>query len=422
MTIPSTAWDAHRAEVPRATVIDWAAAAMAVAMLLLYSQGWISLIFGEEISGSEGSLVRALYFPAYLAGLALLLLNPGDFLRVVARQPFLVLLLGICAASYLWSIAPGETLRRFIALAFTTVSGLALAARYRWSSLVEIMAAAFALLTLASLAVAVALPELGVMRVEFPGAWRGLWPEKNALGGNMALFLPVFVAAGIFHPRRALLWWGMAALALGLILMSTSKTSLLAVMLGLAAITFIALVRRGPVVAIGASYLAVVSLFLIVVVAVFAADVVFAVLGKDATLTGRTEIWAAIMNRIQDRPWLGYGYSAVWDDKSGWGPFAWIAKEAGFAPKHAHNSWLEQWLGMGLIGLVAWVLFYLQTVTAALIAVFREKGAYLVFPFLLVDSLIMLTESVAVTYNDLRWVMFVCLAAKLAYSDRPTSR
>ena len=40
-------------------------------------------------------------------------------------------------------------------------------------------------------------------------------------------------------------------------------------------------------------------------------------LGKDATLTGRTKIWDAIWRQIQERPWTGYGYSAVWDDKSG---------------------------------------------------------------------------------------------------------
>jgi len=34
----------------------------------------------------------------------------------------------------------------------------------------------------------------------FPGAWRGLWEEKNALGGHMAMFFPAFIAA--FEPAR----------------------------------------------------------------------------------------------------------------------------------------------------------------------------------------------------------------------------
>ncbi len=86
------------------------------------------------------------------------------------------------------------------------------------------------------------------------------------------------------------------------------------------------------------------------------------------------------MRQIEERPWLGFGYQAVWGDKSGWGPFAWISKNAGFQAQHAHNSWLEQWLGMGLLGLVAWGLFYLQTMTLAVIAVFRDQGALLRLP------------------------------------------
>jgi hypothetical protein len=70
------------------------------------------------------------------------------------------------------------------------------------------------------------------------------------------------------------------------------------------------------------------------------------------------------------------------------------------------------------MGLIAWGLFYLQTMTLAVIAVFRDRGALLAFPFLVVYSLVSLTESIAVVYNDFRWVLFVAFAAKLAFPDR----
>lgn len=146
----------------------------------------------------------------------------------------------------------------------------------------------------------------------------------------------------------------------------------------------------------------------------FAPDVFFSLLGKDATLTGRTKIWAAIGRLIAERPWTGYGYAAVWSDKSGWGPLAWIVKWAGFKPQHAHNSWLEQWLGLGVFGLAAWALYYLTTLFRAIWAVFTSKGAVLALPFLIVFTLVSLTESIALIYNDLRWVMFVMLSIRLA--------
>ena len=95
-----------------------------------------------------------------------------------------------------------------------------------------------------------------------------------------------------------------------------------------------------------------------------------------------------------------------------------IVKEAGFTPQHAHNSWLEQWLGMGLVGLGAWALYYLTTLGRAIWAVFTDKGALLAFPFLIVFSLMSLTESVAVVYNDLRWVLFVAISIRLAVPER----
>ena len=42
------------------------------------------------------------------------------------------------------------------------------------------------------------------------------------------------------------------------------------------------------------------------------ADVVTADVGKDATLTGRTDLWNVAITMIARRPWLGYGYGGFW--------------------------------------------------------------------------------------------------------------
>jgi hypothetical protein len=61
----------------------------------------------------------------------------------------------------------------------------------------------------------------------------------------------------------------------------------------------------------------------------------------------------------------------------------------------------------------------MQSVVTGIVAVYRDKGAYLAFPFLLVYSMLTLTESVTMTYNDLHWVLFVAIAVKLGFPDRP---
>lgn len=387
-------------------------------MLLVYSQGWVVPLVGETVPADSSGLVRMMFIPAYLIGLGLLVLAPWDVAKATARQPFMVLLLVIAALSITWSIAPDQTTRRVIAVTLTTLSGIALAVRYRWSGLAEVLAGAFAVLALASFAAGLLFPSMGRMTELFPGAWRGLWPEKNALGGNMTLAFLTMAAAALLNPRRAILWWGASALAVALVALSTSKTSLVALLLGIGAIVFVSLLQRGAALKVATLWAAAVGVGLATTVAAFGADAVLGLLGKDATFTGRTLIWDAAMRQIELRPWSGYGYGAVWTTEGPWSPLAWIVHQAGFKPQHAHNSWLEQWLGMGVFGLAAFALMWLQTLLLAGVAAFRERGAYLAVPFLLVYGAMTLTESVAVAYNDLRWVLFVVVAVKLSWPDR----
>lgn len=416
MTIPADAWPSR--EVERGDLWDWLAFGLAVFFVLIYSQAWIAPIFGIAIDEGSSGAIRNVYFPAYAAGIVLFAMAPAATFAAMLRQPFLLFLLAIVALSTLWSIAPDQTVRRIIAVYSTTLCGVVLAVRFRWATLAEILAAANAVLVLGSIAWAVLPPHNGMMTELFPGAWRGLWTEKNALGGNMAFAFSIFSAAALLSPRRQWLWWLFAGLALALVLLSTSKTSLVSLILGAGAVGFVWVARRGPASSVMATWAAVMGALLLAGFLLFASDVFLEILGKDATLTGRTKIWAAALRQAELRPWTGYGYSAVWDDKSGWGPLAWITKEAGFKASHAHNAWIEQWLGLGYAGVIAWALFYLQTLGGAVAAVFSRPGAYLALPFLVIYSLLTLTESVAVTYNDVRWMIFVALAVKLAWRGR----
>jgi len=411
----SLGWSADR---PHAAAPSLLTLAAAIVMLLIFSAGWQLPLFGEKADESASGLLRVAFLPAY--GLAFLLImgRPWNMIRVSVRQPFLIILMGVVAASIYWSIQPDVSTRRGFAVGCTTLSGLALASRFRWAELARLYGIVFCLLIVASYAVSLAMPSIGVMTELFPGAWRGLWMEKNSLGGLMAFGACLLGAAALLNPDRAKVFVVFVGLAVGLVLLSQSKTALASLLLGMTALGFVWIVQRGPAFGAAATWAGVTGALLLVMFVLFASDMLFAILGKDATLTGRTEIWTAAMRQIEQRPWQGYGYAAVWGDKSGWGPLAWIVNDAKFVPQHAHNSWLEQWIGIGLFGLIAWGLFYLQTMSLALVAVYRERGAMLAFPFLVVFTLVSLTESIAVVYNDFRWVLFVSLAAKLAFSDR----
>jgi exopolysaccharide production protein ExoQ len=418
--VTQAAWPPPAAAMPgaRASRVDIAAKAAAVFVLLIYSQAWVFPLMGPNPTGGEGGLIRAIFLPAYAGGFALLLSAPVATSRALLRQPLLVLLLLICAASATWSIAPDETARRVFALYCTTLGGAVIAARFTWAELAEACGATFLILGVGSVLAALLVPSMGVMPDLFPGAWRGLWSEKNALGGNMAFGFACILGAAALNPQQRLLWSGAAVLALGLVLASTSTTSLLCLLLALAGFVFVALVRRGRATSVGMVWLAVVALMILAGAALFASDVLLGVLGKDATLTGRTKIWAGIVEQVRLRPWTGYGYGVVWNVTGNWAPLHTIVKRAGFTPIHAHSVWFEQWLALGVVGLAAFTMFYVQTLAAAVLALFRSRGAYLAIPFLVVYTLMSFTESIAVAYNDLRWVLLVAIAVKLGWPGR----
>lgn len=392
--------------------------AAAVLFLMVYSQGWVAPISGEEGNPAVANIIRAVYYPAYAAGLYVLFTGWREAARALWKAPLLVAMLALAAASVTWSVDPATTTRRIFAITLTTLGGVALAARFDWRRIALAMAVAFAILAVGSFFVGAFVPGIGRMTEIFPGAWRGLWFEKNALGGNMAIAFAVFGAAAALDPKRKWVWWGFAGLALILVLISTSKTSLVALLLGAGALSFVGLARRGPAAGVVLVWLAVVVIGLVASLFIFDAAWVFDTLGKDATLTGRTKIWAGIMRVVHERPTLGFGYGAVWDNEDKWAPLAKITDTAGFRARHAHSSWFEMLVNLGYVGMFVWAAYFAETWVRALVAVFTSRGAWLALPFLAVYGMSSLTESVTLTWNDLRWVMFVAVAVKLALGEK----
>ncbi len=390
--------------------------ALAVVLLLVFSSGWQVLLFGpQDLSKSSqpSVLLRIIYFPFYAAEIGLLLTAPRASLRAAVRAPLLWCIIGLAFISTFWSVDPDMTTRRSVALLFTTLFGVTLAARFDWRSLSAILATGFAILAVTSFLLGLLAPTWGRMTEIFPGAWSGVFKEKNGLGNRMALGVVIFLGAAALNPRRRVLWSFMACLALLLIVLSTSKTSLIGLCLGLSSFGMVFLVRRGPVTAVVATFVAVTSAILFGLVLVFASDVILGLLGKDATLTGRTVLWAAIIRQAELSPWTGYGYGAIWFEQTPWGPLPWITKQAGFRAYEAHNSWLDLWLSLGYGGVGLFALYFIEICIRAILALYRNPGAYVALPILAIFTVTTIDETVVLNYNDMVWAIFVALAIRL---------
>jgi len=73
------------------------------------------------------------------------------------------------------------------------------------------------------------------------------------------------------------------------------------------------------------------------------------ILGKDPTMSGRTEIWRAAISSGLKQPMLGFGFGAFWRGVQGESLNVFLT--TGFALWQGHNAYLDIWLDLGFVGL-----------------------------------------------------------------------
>ncbi len=381
---------------------------------LIFSQMWMMLVTGPTTDAPTSDLIRNLFIPAYGLVATAILLQVRPVGAAVMRMPVMMLFVGLAFASALWSIAPDISVRRAAALLFTILAGISLGALTTWRELARALGLISLITAVASVAVALVLPRYGVMQVEFPGAWRGVWYEKNGLGNHMAQGFLFCAAAACLTPRRRWGWALGSALCLGLVLMSQSKTALLGSLMAAAFLTLVYVCRRGAISALLGGYVAILLAGTVVLVLMIDKSLVLNLAGKDASLTGRTQIWAALQALVDQKPWLGYGYGVIWSDTSIWGSMRSLAHTLGFHPQQAHSTLFEIELAVGYVGASLWIVMLVLTTARAILLAFRGPGAYLALPFVAMFAVSMQTETLAMSYNDLFCMAFVAIAARLA--------
>lgn len=359
---------------------------------------------------------RVFFLPVYAFLAWVLWRDRAQALSAARAVPLLISLLVLAAISTLWSIDSGATLRRTIWLGLSMAFGLYLAWRHDWKALLNVLAAGFVVLIAGSFALGLLVPAIGRMTAEHPGAWSGLWTHKNTLGGIMALGVAICVGAAIVTPERRKLWIACSLAAFALVVLSTSKTALIASMLGVGMMVFGLFVRRGPVHMIAAIAAACVGIVTVAGIVLLTPDLLVAALGRDLTLTGRTDIWNAAMRFVEAKPWLGYGYYAFWLPENG--PAYWVREAVAWQVASAHSSWLELALGLGRVGVVLFALQLLATLSRGAGVMLRPEAGLWAPAFLVTFGLYTLSESHALQANNIFWIIYVAVAARLALDAR----
>jgi O-antigen ligase len=309
---------------------------------------------------ADGSpLDAAIYGALIVAGLLVVNFRADRVRGYLHANGPILLFLGYCALSVLWCDSPFVALKRWIKGAGVLVMVLVIvtdadpiAAMRRVLS-----RAAFVLLP-ASVFLILFFPQLGSSFDEWSHItyYCGVTTQKNELGltclvcglGSLWSLIGAYEVRSTVHGRQRMLAHGlMFVTAIWLIKTCDSMTSMAS--LGISAVvlgmTTVPIIRKRPrnihMLLGGAAIAALLASF---------ADLsgaVLGLLGRDATLTGRTDIWKAVLS-FHTNPLIGTGYESFWlggrIDRVGT-----ILGYKGIA--EAHNGYLQIYLDLGWIGL-----------------------------------------------------------------------
>jgi exopolysaccharide production protein ExoQ len=371
-----------------------------IAGFFLYSDAFLPLL--KKGHGWVGPVEKLLYYLVPLLTLFFLIIYRRSVGTLLVKEKFFWLLLGLALASITWSSAHGATLQAIISLIRVVLFGIYFSARFTLREQIRVLAVVFGFAVISSLMFGLFYKNYGVMgmglemtpeNIAHAGSWRGIFTHKNVLGRFMTLAAIVFL---IFSPQKQqfkYLKWIFLSLTVLVILLSTSKSSLIILL----TITSILPLFKSLKWNYNHSIPFIITLLVLLGSAITLfldnAEIILNAMGKDMTLTGRTDLWNEVIRSISERPFLGYGLGGFWRGLKGNSEV--IITTMKWDVPHAHNGYLDILVDLGFLGFLAFLLSFTFVFFRSIVKIRSGEQTESLFPIIFLTFLVMtnLTES-----------------------------
>jgi exopolysaccharide production protein ExoQ len=320
-----------------------------------YEPGYLDVMNIDK----AGDVVRqALLAPFFLASVYLLArARLQENLRRLGWPAAVVI--AICFLSAAWSPDPSATLRKALGLFGTFSVGTYVASRLSWYRFAKLVQIAVVVALAGSFVWLLVSPDKAL---DTNGQLRGLFNHKNILGQFAGVGYLAFLSLAVRETgrRRFVQLVGAGACVLSLLL-AGSATPLIAIGFVTAWVYARSRLRLRP------RELAVLTVVICVGGILFliaAPDAFTSVIGRDVTLSGRTNIWQFALEMAAAKPFLGYGYGVFWLGPNSPGSLFWDTTLQ--FELSAHNGYLQCLLDIGMAGLSVTLVAVLGSLHGAL--------------------------------------------------------
>jgi exopolysaccharide production protein ExoQ len=354
-------------QTPKLSIALWVPTAWMLCVASRPLSAWFGI--GDRDEGSP--LDQYFLITLFYLGVLILVSRRFVWSRALKDNSWLWLLLGYMLVSALWSDIPFISFKRWTReLIAVVMACIVLTDPYPRQAMQSLLRRVIYVLIPFSLILVKFFPAYGRAYSPWAGAemWVGVTTQKNALGRLclVAAFFLIWTLVRRSHgkdvvPSKYQTYADMCVLVLTVFLLSGpggqySATALTSLAGGLAAFGGLVWMRKHQMI-VGANTLTVIMAIVIGLGTLqpFLEEPSVgsnaAILGRNATLTGRTEIWAGLIPDVMRNPILGSGFGSFWVSATR------VAHDIG----EAHNGYLDTVLELGFLGLLTLAMYLLSS-------------------------------------------------------------
>jgi O-antigen ligase len=378
-----------------------------------FVSSWLTLGSAPTVEAyAEGSpLDRTVFFALIVWGVVVLARRDIDWWQLVSGNKWLIAYFLYCLISMAWTDEPAILVKRWLKDLGNPIMVLVLLTeRSPYEAIVTTMRRlAFFVMPVSVLFIRY-YPEFGRSYGYGGGVmYSGVADNKNNLGLTCLITGICYVWTHLF--KRDLRMYDIATggMLVWLLYQSNSKTSETCLVISIAILVASTLspIARKPT--------RIVTVTLVAALAYVAADSLFNIrdnvlgmLGRDATFTNRTELWAVVRG-LQKNVVVGTGFMSFWTGDR----MAAVWKALGAGVNQAHNGYLEQYLNLGYVG----VAFIFAVALSALFMILKQLKTDFAAGVL---RLCVLTAAMLYNYTEasfyginLMWMLFLVACVDL---------